>query len=86
MAEPMIVGDLRIDGVVDGGGRFRPEQTFRGTTPEMWVSGDGISVRSAGVRPWMRARLRTSAISVLCVCSTPFGSAVVPDVYISISS
>lgn len=38
MAEPMIVGDLRIDGVVDGGGRFRPDKTFRGTTPEMWAA------------------------------------------------
>jgi len=38
MAEPMIVGDLRIDGVVDGGGTFRPEQTFQGTTPEMWAA------------------------------------------------
>lgn len=36
MAEPMIVGDLRIDGVIDGGGRFRPDKTFRGTTPEVW--------------------------------------------------
>jgi len=36
MDAPMIVGDLRIDGVVDGGGRFRPDQAFRGTTPEMW--------------------------------------------------
>jgi glyoxylase-like metal-dependent hydrolase (beta-lactamase superfamily II) len=32
----MIVGELRIDGVVDGGGRFRPDKTFRGTSPEVW--------------------------------------------------
>ena len=36
MEAPMIVGDLRIDGVIDGGGKFRPEKAFRGTTPEMW--------------------------------------------------
>lgn len=38
MAEPMIVGEFRIDGVIDGGGRFKPEKTFRGTTPEMWAA------------------------------------------------
>ena len=36
MEAPMIVGNLRIDGVIDGGGKFRPETTFQGTTPEMW--------------------------------------------------
>ena len=55
-------------------------------TPEMWVSGDGMSVRSRGVSACMRARLRTSAVRVLCVCRTPLGSAVVPEVYISISN
>ena len=38
MAEPMIVGDLRIDGVIDGGGRFRPDKALLSTTPEMWAT------------------------------------------------
>ncbi|MFN0089972.1 MAG: MBL fold metallo-hydrolase [Acidimicrobiales bacterium] len=42
MAEPMIVGELRVDGVVDGGGRFRPDKTFRGTTPEMWKAHEDL--------------------------------------------
>lgn len=38
MSDPTMVGQLRIDGVVDGEARFAPEQTFRGTTPEMWAA------------------------------------------------
>jgi glyoxylase-like metal-dependent hydrolase (beta-lactamase superfamily II) len=34
----MQVGDLRIDGVIDGAGRFPPTRTFRGTTDEQWAA------------------------------------------------
>jgi glyoxylase-like metal-dependent hydrolase (beta-lactamase superfamily II) len=34
----MQVGDLRIDAVIDGVGRFVPTQTFRDTTPEQWAA------------------------------------------------
>ena len=32
----MQVGNLRIDPVIDGVGRFQPTRAFRGTTPEQW--------------------------------------------------
>ncbi|MGF1599299.1 MAG: MBL fold metallo-hydrolase [Acidimicrobiales bacterium] len=31
-----MIGDIRLDGVVDGEGRFEPTKTFRDSTPEMW--------------------------------------------------
>src|SRR3954463_702047 len=34
---PVQVGDLRIDPVVDGGGRFRPQATLPATSDEDWV-------------------------------------------------
>jgi glyoxylase-like metal-dependent hydrolase (beta-lactamase superfamily II) len=34
----MQVGDLRIDAVIDGTGRFPPTRTFRGTTDEQWAA------------------------------------------------
>ena len=34
----LMVGDIRVDGVIDGEGRFEPTKTFRGTTDEMWDS------------------------------------------------
>jgi glyoxylase-like metal-dependent hydrolase (beta-lactamase superfamily II) len=34
----MQVGDLRIDAVIDGAGRFPPTRTFRGTTDEQWAA------------------------------------------------
>ena len=33
----MRVGDLRIDPVIDGTGRFSPTKSFRGTTDEQWA-------------------------------------------------
>src|SRR5690606_35051041 len=42
MSDPTMVGDLRIDGVLDGEARFAPEQTFRGTTPEMWQAHENL--------------------------------------------
>jgi len=33
----MQVGDLRIDAVIDGQGRFEPTKSFRGTTEEDWA-------------------------------------------------
>ena len=33
----MHVGDLRIDAVLDGTGRFSPTKSFRGTTEEQWA-------------------------------------------------
>ncbi len=33
----MQVGDLRIDPVIDGTGRFVPTKSFRGTTDEQWA-------------------------------------------------
>jgi len=33
----MKVGELRIDPVIDGLGRFEPTKAFRGTTPEQWA-------------------------------------------------
>ena len=54
MAEPMIVGDFRIDGVLDGGGRSRPHKAFRSVDPEAWVphryllDGDGLLPFSLG--------------------------------------
>ncbi len=33
----MDVGDVRIDGVIDGAGRFEPTKSFRGTTDEQWA-------------------------------------------------
>src|SRR5713226_1041576 len=51
------------------------------TIPEMCVSGEGMSTVSAEVSPCAGPRLRASARSVSCECSTPFASAVVPDVY-----
>ena len=35
--EPLIVGGVRIDPVVDGTGTFEPTRSFRGTTPEQWA-------------------------------------------------
>src|SRR5580693_10256787 len=32
----MLVGDIRIDPVIDGTGRFLPTKSFRGTTDEQW--------------------------------------------------
>ncbi|MGH9116089.1 MAG: MBL fold metallo-hydrolase, partial [Acidimicrobiales bacterium] len=34
----MRVGDLRVDPVVDGSGRFQPTKSFRGTTDEQWAA------------------------------------------------
>jgi glyoxylase-like metal-dependent hydrolase (beta-lactamase superfamily II) len=34
----MQVGHLRIDGVIDGTGRFPPTASFRGTTDEQWAA------------------------------------------------
>ncbi|HZU72184.1 MAG TPA: MBL fold metallo-hydrolase [Acidimicrobiales bacterium] len=34
--EPVRIGDIRVDGVMDGEGRFQPTLSFRGTTPEQW--------------------------------------------------
>ena len=33
----MHVGDIRIDPVIDGTGRFSPTKSFRGTTEEQWA-------------------------------------------------
>jgi len=33
----MQVGELRIDPVIDGSGRFEPTKSFRGTTAEQWA-------------------------------------------------
>lgn len=33
-----MVGNIRLDGAVDGEGRFMPTKTFRGSTPEMWAA------------------------------------------------
>jgi glyoxylase-like metal-dependent hydrolase (beta-lactamase superfamily II) len=33
----MKIGELRIDPVFDGAGRFPPTKSFRGTTPEQWA-------------------------------------------------
>lgn len=32
----MQIGDIRVDPVIDGWGRFEPTKAFRGTTPEVW--------------------------------------------------
>src|SRR6266571_7204574 len=32
----MQIGDLRVDGVLDGTGRFEPTKAFRGTTSQQW--------------------------------------------------
>jgi glyoxylase-like metal-dependent hydrolase (beta-lactamase superfamily II) len=37
MAATLMIGDIRIDGVVDGEGRFDPLKTFRTSTAEMWA-------------------------------------------------
>jgi glyoxylase-like metal-dependent hydrolase (beta-lactamase superfamily II) len=34
----MQVGDLGIDGVIDGAGRFPPTLTFKSSTPEQWAA------------------------------------------------
>lgn len=34
----MLIGDLRIDPVLDGSGRFTPTRAFRGTTDEQWAA------------------------------------------------
>ncbi len=31
-----MIGDIRVDGVIDGEGRFNPLKTFRSSTAEMW--------------------------------------------------
>ncbi|HLH46309.1 MAG TPA: MBL fold metallo-hydrolase [Acidimicrobiales bacterium] len=33
----MLVGEVRVDPVVDGSGWFEPTKSFRGTTPEQWA-------------------------------------------------
>ncbi len=35
--EPLVVGGVRIDPVVDGSGSFEPTKSFRGTTAEQWA-------------------------------------------------
>jgi glyoxylase-like metal-dependent hydrolase (beta-lactamase superfamily II) len=32
----MQIGDLRVEGVIDGAGRFEPTKAFRGTTAQQW--------------------------------------------------
>ena len=39
MTEPtLMVGDIRVDGIVDGVGQFDPTKTFRNTSEELWES------------------------------------------------
>ncbi len=37
MADALMIGDIRVDGVIDGEGRFDPLKTFRSSTPQMWA-------------------------------------------------
>lgn len=37
MADALMIGDIRVDGVIDGEGRFDPLKTFRSSTAEMWA-------------------------------------------------
>lgn len=34
----MLIGDLQVDPVLDGSGRFQPTRAFRGTTDEQWAA------------------------------------------------
>ncbi|OJU79787.1 MAG: hypothetical protein BGO11_03040 [Solirubrobacterales bacterium 70-9] len=48
----------------------------------MWVSGEGMKIRSAPVTPQHSAIPWFSRTRVACGWMTPFGSEVVPEVYI----
>ena len=53
MSDPTMVGRLRIDGVVDGGARFGPEEALLSTTPEMWAAHRTCSTRTGcSPSPW----------------------------------
>ncbi len=46
----------------------------------MWPTGDGMTRTSSARSPWWPMVARHSAASVVALWSTPFGSAVVPEV------